>query len=130
MLSPDLQRIKHILDYCNEVKDTIDRFGNDFDIFDYDHDYQRSIAFAVMQIGELSGGLSEEFRKSTAGQIQWGPMRAMRNYFAHAYAKMDRKVIWETATIDIPALSAFCKKCIDHEQLSQHNLESDCDLEP
>ena len=32
MLSPDLQRIKHIRDYCVEVERTIARYGNSFDI--------------------------------------------------------------------------------------------------
>lgn len=27
MLSPDLQRIKHICDYCNEIEKTIARYG-------------------------------------------------------------------------------------------------------
>ena len=72
MLSPDLQRIKHILDYCNEIKKTIARYGDYFAIFDTDADYQRSISFSIMQIGELSGGLSEEYRRKTRESIQWG----------------------------------------------------------
>ena len=28
MLSPDLQRIKHILDYCNEIEKTIAHWMN------------------------------------------------------------------------------------------------------
>ncbi len=35
-------------------------------------------------------------------------MKAMRNMVAHGYGKMDRQIIWETATTDIPALKAFC----------------------
>lgn len=34
-------------------------------------------------------------------------MKAMRNMVAHGYGKMDRQIIWETATTDIPALKAF-----------------------
>ncbi len=72
MLSPDLQRIKHILDYCNEIEKTITRYGDSFTIFDTDADYQRSISFSIMQIGGLSGGLSEEYRRKTRERIQWG----------------------------------------------------------
>ena len=64
MLSPDLQRIKHIRDYCVEVERTIARYGNSFDIFDHDPDYQRSVSFCILQIGELSGGCL----RSTASQ--------------------------------------------------------------
>ena len=58
MMSPDLQRVKHIRDYCVEVEKTIARYGASFEIFDQDADYQRSVSFCILQIGELSGGLS------------------------------------------------------------------------
>lgn len=93
MMSPDLQRIKHILDYCVAISQTIERYGNSFDIYNSDADYQRSICFSILQIGELSGGLSEEFRKVTADRIQWEPMKAMRNLVAHNYGKMDQAII-------------------------------------
>ena len=41
MMSPDLQRIQHIRDYCEEIRKTIQRYGADFAIFDQDADYQR-----------------------------------------------------------------------------------------
>ena len=113
MLSPDLQRIKHIRDYCVEVERTIARYGNSFDIFDHDPDYQRSVSFCILQIGELSGGLSQEYRQSTAKYVQWGPIKGMRNLVAHNYGSMSRDIIWETASVDIPTLKTFCE-----EQLS------------
>ncbi len=106
--SPDLQRVLHIRDYCNAIAATIDRYGKSFDIFDADEDFQRSISFSILQIGELSGGLSSEFRTETASRIQWGPMKGMRNLVAHNYGSMSRDIIWETATTDIPALKVFC----------------------
>ena len=108
MMSPDLQRIKHIRDYCIAIRDTVKRYGDSFDIYSADVDYQRSVSFSILQIGELSANLSAEFKQSTADRIQWGPMKAMRNLVAHNYGKMDQSIIWETATVDIPALLRFC----------------------
>ena len=71
MLSRDLQRILKIRDYCLGIQDTIARFGNSPDSFLLDSDYQQSLAFSILQIGELTGGLSEEYRSSTKEQIQW-----------------------------------------------------------
>ena len=113
MMLPDLQRLAHIRDYCNEIQKTIDRYGNSFDIFDSDPDYQRSVSFSILQIGELSGGLSQEFRQATTNRIQWGPMKGMRNLVAHNYGSMSRDIIWETAVTDIPALKAFCDEMLD-----------------
>lgn len=63
MLSPDLQRIKHIRNYCLEISKTIDRYGDSFAEYESDADYQRSVSFCILQIGELSGGLSPEYRQ-------------------------------------------------------------------
>lgn len=110
MLSPDLQRIMRIRDYCSEVERTISRFGSSFVSFSSDVDYQRSVSFCVLQIGELAGGLSQEYRASTASRIQWGPIKGMRNWVAHNYANISLDIIWETAVNDIPALKRFCEE--------------------
>lgn len=110
MLSPDLQRIKHIRDYCTEIEKTVTRYGRAFAIFDSDPDYQRSVSFSILQIGELSGGLSQEYRQATADRVQWCPIKGMRNLVAHNYGSMSREIIWETATTDIPALKRFCEE--------------------
>lgn len=116
MMLPDLQRLAHIRDYCVEIQKTIDRYGASFEIFDCDPDYQRSVSFSILQIGELSGGLSPEFRKATANRVQWGPMKGMRNLVAHNYGSMSRDIIWETAVTDIPALKEFCDEVLEVPQ--------------
>ena len=113
MLSPDLQRLEHIRDYCDEIQRTIARYGASFDVFDRDPDYQRSISFCILQIGELCGRLSPEFREATADRIQWGPIKSMRNLVAHSYGSMSRDIIWETAVTDIPVLRAFCAEQLE-----------------
>lgn len=109
-VAADRQRLEHIRDYCIEIKKTIIRYGESFEAFDSDADYQRSVSFCILQIGELSGGLSVEFRKATADRIQWGPIKGMRNLVAHSYGSMSRDIIWETAVTDIPVLQEFCEQ--------------------
>ena len=86
MLQPDRQRLEHIRDYCIEIKKTIIRYGESFEAFDSDADYQRSVSFCILQIGELSGGLSVEFRKATADRIQWGPIKGCGIWWRTAMA--------------------------------------------
>lgn len=100
----------HIRDYCLEIQKTIDRYGKSFETFDNDPDYQRSVSFCILQIGELSGKLSAEYRLETAKHIQWDSIKAMRNLVAHNYGSMSREIIWETAVADIPALCEFCEQ--------------------
>lgn len=112
MLPPDRQRIEHIRDYCLEINATVERYGRSFEIFADDIDYQKSVSFSILQICELSGKLSEEFKTETAAQIPWSAIRGMRNFFAHNYGSMSREVIWKTAMEDIPALLAFCDQML------------------
>ena len=113
MQQADRRRLTHIYEYCISIEKAIRRFGSDFRSFDSDEDFQHSLSFCLLQIGELGGGLSEEYRRETANRVQRRPMKAMRNMVAHGYGKMDRRIIWETATTDIPALKAFCEEQLD-----------------
>ena len=90
------------------IQDTIARFGNSPDGFLLDSDYQQSIAFSILQIGELTGGLSEEYRSSTKEQIQWPHIKGVRNIIVHDYGKIQLDRVWDIATKDIPVLKAFC----------------------
>lgn len=110
MLQPDQQRIEHIREYCIAIANTVRRYGDTFAAFDNDADYQRSVSFCILQIGELSAGLSAAYKQETASRIQWGPIKGMRNLVAHSYGSMDREIIWETAVNDIPVLLAFCEE--------------------
>lgn len=112
MKSSDSQCICHIERHCEEIAESIQRFGDSFSTFFGDKDYFNSVSMSIMQISELSGGLSEEFKQQTAPSIQWGPIQAMRNIFAHGYASMDPEIIWETAMRDIPALLKFCENIL------------------
>ena len=39
MLPRDVQRLEHIAEYCDDIAETIDRFGNDFTVFCTDKAY-------------------------------------------------------------------------------------------
>ena len=108
----DLQVIMHIKTYCEDIAKSVRRFGERYEIFASDIDYFNSVSMSIMQIGELSTSLSDTFRENTNDELQWNLMRGMRNMYAHEYKKMDKSIIWETATKDIPHLLCFCERII------------------
>jgi len=108
----DIERIRHIKLNCEDIYNSIERFGNSFDVFSGDVDFKKSVSMSIMQVGELSGGLTEKFRKATRDQIPWKLIKSMRNHFVHGYTTMDELEIWETATKDIPHLLSFCNRVI------------------
>ena len=121
MDSSDIQRIAHIKEYCEDIARAIKRFGPDAETFLSDVDYYKSVSMSIMQIGELSIGLSDNFKEATGEQMQWGLIRGMRNMFAHTYAKMDKVTIWDAAAKDIPTLLQFC------DRILKQNNESSSD---
>ena len=132
MRDSDIQRIEHIRDYCLDVRDTTQRFGADYEIFLSDKDYYKSVSMSIMQIGEISAGLSDGFKENSKTQIQWGPIKSMRNMFAHTYVSMDKDVVWETAIRDIPVLLSFCEQTLEpyQEQAKAMDKETDEPGEP
>ena len=117
MQSNDLQRIQHILRYCDDIVDFMKRFG-DYRQFITDRAYHNAVSMCVLQIGELAGGLSSEFREETKESMQWGLIRGMRNWIAHAYNEMDDEIIWDTISNSIPLLRKFCIEIEERENIA------------
>jgi len=104
----DRNVIQHIKRYCTDIESFIDRFGKDFEVFINDRAYFNAVSMCILQIGELSKNLSEEYRNETEKKIPWSNIKGMRNIVAHDYGSLDEELVWETAINDIPALNQFC----------------------
>jgi len=109
MNNSDLQRLERMEEHCEDVLQAITRLSDSYDAFMSDKDVRTAIIMYIAQIGELSAGLSEEFRKNEGITMPWTIIKSMRNLIVHAYHKIDLETIWETAIEDIPKVQAFCK---------------------
>lgn len=76
--------------------------GLDRAAFESDERTVEAVCFALVVIGEASH-VPEEVQ-ATAPQIPWRKMKAMRNIAAHEYFGLDLVTVWQTATVDVPAL--------------------------
>lgn len=107
----DQRILVHIIDYCDQIEMTIERFGNDFVIFDQDSIYRNAVALCILQIGELVGILSPDF-KADNSRMPWAQIKQMRNIVAHRYGTVDNTIVWDVIQEDIPNLKAFCVQCV------------------
>ena len=103
--------LKRILLYCDEINETIERFGDDYKVFAEDSAYRNATALCVLQIGELTNNLTDDF-KQTYVEMPWTQIKALRNIIAHSYGIIDVESLWETITGDIPGLKAYCTKIL------------------
>ena len=78
--------IEKIVKYCDEINQTHEFFQNDKEKFCTDDGfvYRNSVTMPILQIGELSKNLSEDFRNENA-TIPWKNIAGMRDIFAHHY---------------------------------------------
>ena len=53
-LDKDLSIITHVLSYCEQIDETMERFGRSQDIFMSDKIYRNAVALCILQIGELA----------------------------------------------------------------------------
>ncbi len=103
----DLHILEHIVDYCKQIYQTVSRFGDSYEIFQSDAIYRNAVALCILQIGELVGNLTEDFRDQHAA-IPWQRIKKMRNIVVHHYGTVDSEITWETIQISIPELESYC----------------------
>ena len=58
----DRSVLEHIISYCAEIEEAVQRFGDSYEAFREDSLYRHACAMCILQIGELTGHLSEDFR--------------------------------------------------------------------
>jgi len=101
-LAPDdAIRIRHMI----EAAQTAQRFIVGRKRADLDSDTM--LLFAVVQaiqiVGEAASRISFETR-SAASSVPWASIIGMRHRLVHAYADIEPEVVWQTVTVEIPAL--------------------------
>ena len=104
----DRDIIEHILRYCNQVETAHADFGHSKDRFVESSTYQNAVSMCILQIGELVGRLTDDFKQANA-DIPWHKIRGMRNYVAHEYGSIDFEIVWFASTKSIPELKVFCE---------------------
>jgi uncharacterized protein with HEPN domain len=107
--------LRKIIKYCDEIADTIALFGDSPESLSSNKIYQNASAMCILQIGELAGHLSENFRR-THPTMPWQDIKAMRNFAAHDYEKFEVKFLWGTMINDVPALRAYCQSIVEHQE--------------
>ena len=65
-----------------------------------------AVCFALVVIGEAASHVPDEIQVG-APEVPWRKMKGMRNIAAHEYFGIDTATVWQTATVDVPALKPF-----------------------
>ena len=111
----DAQILEKLIKYCLEIEHAHHEYSCSYETFCANPTYRNAIALCLMQIGELAGKLSDDFRAANT-QIPWRAIRGMRNVVAHEYGRIDMETVWETAENGTQELKEFCQKTLQEAQ--------------
>jgi uncharacterized protein with HEPN domain len=106
--------LQHIISYCDQIDMAVEQFGNSFAIFSENPVYRNAVSLCILQIGELVGNLSDDF-KAQHPAIPWRQIKLMRNVVAHRYGTVDHALTWDVVEHDIPTLRQYCQSILDSE---------------
>ncbi len=88
--------------------------GMSYDDFAADKKTQFATCHQLAIIGEASGKLSDEFKK-TNGQVPWSKIVGMRNHLIHAYHDINLKTVWHTVSVELPSFLQFLNEAAAKE---------------
>jgi len=106
--------MQKIIEYCEKTEDLIQRFGATFENFNSDTAFQLSCSMCIVQIGELTIHLSDDF-KVQHPEIPWRAIKAMRNVLVHDYEDVDWASAWDDLTKGVPELKAQLEQILAAE---------------
>lgn len=103
MKNKDVIVLKKILEYCNQIGEACEMFGNDYDKFVNVSVFQNACCMCILQIGELCKVISDELRMAEK-DVPWKEWCGIRDIFAHQYSNLDYQSAWDTIQTDLPEL--------------------------
>ena len=111
MRQPDRDILEHIIRYCDRIEGYINKLGKSKERFREDQMCQDACCMCIAQIGELSGRLSDEYKKAHT-ELPWREIKDTRNFYVHNYGGIDLEYVWNTITQDLPILRESCRKSL------------------
>jgi uncharacterized protein with HEPN domain len=97
----DLARVVDIWLACRDIQGFVR--GVETARYLQDRQLQMALCMSLGIIGEAASSVSQEFQKLHP-EIPWPQMKGLRNRIIHQYFQLDLGILWQIATIDVPAL--------------------------
>ena len=120
--------IEKILEYCTQIAGTHKRFNDSYEQFETDFIYRNAICLCLLQIGELSGKLSNEFKEDN-DEIPWCAIRGIAQHGSTRIWPHRYPTLWNTSHKYILELKSFCETvlAVEERKISRKDLCKRCD---
>ena len=101
MRNEDQVRLEHMIEAAESAIQFISGRGRT------DLETDRMLLFAVVRAIEIVGEAASRITDETCAAdpaIPWHAIVGMRNRLIHAYFEVNPQIVWETVTVELPAL--------------------------
>jgi uncharacterized protein with HEPN domain len=102
-------RLLHIRDEIEGVATTIQ--GLSFEQYQASYVHRRAIERAAQIVSEAAKALPQDLL-ARHGDAPWASIVGIGNILRHEYQRLDDRLIWEIATVHLPALEPIVKRMI------------------
>lgn len=102
--------LQDILDSCNRIERFIGSIS--LDEFSHDEKTMSAVRDQIMIIGEAVKQIPEDM-KGKYPEVSWDEIAGMRDVLIHAYFRTDERLIFLTATRDIPELIPYIQSMLE-----------------
>jgi uncharacterized protein with HEPN domain len=106
--SPRL-RLLHMRDEIESLSREL--AGLNFETYRESYGFRRITERAIQIVSEAARALPEDLR-ARHPDAPWAEIIAIGNPLRHEYHRIDDKVLWETATVDLPTLQPIILRMI------------------
>ncbi len=112
---------KALLEYVLILIEKLQRYVNHVseEAFLEDEILQDACVTKMVNIGEFSHRISSDM-KARNSQVDWGLIKATRNFYVHAYDQLAPVRMWETIQRDIPVLKQQLADILNTENNEPH----------
>jgi uncharacterized protein with HEPN domain len=102
--------LRDMLDYARRTAEAV--AGRRRADLDRDPILAAALERFIEVIGEAARKVSTGTRES-ADEIPWQQVIGMRNRLVHGYASVDYNIVWDVASVDIPALIVSLERLLE-----------------
>ncbi|MCQ2380860.1 MAG: DUF86 domain-containing protein [Acidaminococcaceae bacterium] len=107
----DIYYLQKIIEHCENIDGFNKRFGGSLKMLYEDLAYMQSVVLSLQQIGENAKRLSDDLVCKYNG-VSWHDVCQTRDKVTHHYDGIDRNIVWEILSEDIPVLKNYCEKIL------------------